>query len=531
LNLRDLFSGSPAAPPAPPVVTPDPAPDPAPRRRSRYIRPARSFDAAVSDRLTTDWNPATVDINELLRAQLLPLQGRARHLVRNADYPTRWVSLVTDNVIGHQGIQIQSRAASRRGDVDKQAAREIEKHWREWCEEHCDFLGQMQFLDMQHAAAASWATNGEFLLRKLYGADGGRYGLRLQMMDCMRLDPGYNVELGSGREMKLGIERDVVGRILAYHLTNGRSGSTYTAANGYDYVRIEAAHVIHGFLVQEAGQMRGIPPMAPVMLRMQHLSKYEQAALVNARGGASTMGLLKNIDGDEDAIDGDTDDGDGPVFEFEPGTFRKIPKGWDAQKFDPAYPNGELPSFVKICLRGASAGLGVAYHGMTGDLESVNFSSGRIGELKERLTWMRLQTWMARRLVRDAFNSWLREALIRQIITVRRAPLSLSHEDRYRLVTYRYKRWPWVDPAKDANANETLHAMGARSISEIIRDLGGEPEETFEEIARERKIMASLGITPREVLGKVSKEAEVDGEDNDGAGDGGAGGPGQGDDS
>lgn len=524
-----------AAEPPAPVLTPEPPAvtqvSEAPvRRRSRHMRPARSFEAAIGDRLTGDWNPATVDINEILRAQLVPLQGRARNLVRNADYPARWVSLCTDNIIGHMGIVVQSRATTRRGDVDKLAAKEIEKHFREWSEDHCDYLGQMQLLDMQHAAIASWATNGEFLFRKVRGSEGGRYGLTLQMLDVMRLDAGYSIDMGRGRTVALGIERDPVGRNVAYHLTNGPSGNTYTAMNGYNYARIEAEQIIHGYLMLEAGQARGVPPMAPVMMRMQHLSKYEQAALVNARVGASTMGLLKNVDGEEEALDGDTDDADGPVFEVEPGTFRKVPKGWDAEKFDPAYPNGELPLFVKVCLRGISGGLGVAYHGLTGDLESVNFSSGRIGELKERLTWMRLQTWMARRFMREVYNSWLREALIRQIITVRGVPLALANEDRYRVVTYRYKRWPWVDPAKDASANETLYAMGARSLSEIIRDLGGEPEETWEEIAREKKIMASLGITPREVLGKISKEAGADGGAGEGAGDDGAGGAGQGDD-
>ena len=515
---------APPAPEAAPVVAaPEPAAAPlAPVRMRRARYHPRNFEAATHDRLNGDFLTGHVDINEILRGQLGTLQGRARQLVRNADYPAAWCRLVKDNVVGHLGIQVQSRAANPRGDLDKLAAHEIEAHWRNWCENHCDYMGRMQFLDFQELATTSWATNGEFLLRKVYGKEAGPYGLQLQALDTLRLDPDYSVELTGDRRVLMGIELDSVGRPIAYNVTSGPSGSTYLALNGREYVRLAAGQVIHGFLPQEIGQIRGITPMAPVIMRLHHLSKYEQAALINARVGASTMGILENVDGDEDALVTDEADDDGPVFEVEPGTFRKIPKGWKSNKFDPAYPNGELPLFVKICLRDISGGVGVSYHGLTGDLESVNYSSGRIGELKERLTWMRLQTWETRALIRPVFDAWLREALIRQLITVRVRPLPMTSEEKYRAVAFRYKRWPWVDPLKDANAAKILRDMRARSLSDIIRDLGGDPEETWEEIAREEQVMARLGVA---TTGTTTKEQVANGNDGSG-GVPGAGAPG-----
>lgn len=487
----------------------------APMRR-HHARPARSFDAAAADRLSSDWLTGTTNINDLLRAQLPILRARSRHLARNTDYAARFIGMFRENVVGHQGVQLQSKATNVSGKPDELAAAAIEAKWTDWCLHHCDLLNQLTFLDFQNLSADTFARDGEFLMRKVVGVDAEPYGLRLQPVDAERLSCNYNVDLGGNRFIRMGVEYDPIGRPVAYHVTNNPTGDSYLGMDGQPRLRIPADQMIHGYIISEIGQGRGIPPMTCTMVRMNQIAKYEQAALVNARIGASTMGILTQVDGDNE-LTSDTADGDGPEFEVEPGIFKKLPAGWDVKTFDPAYPSGEFGVFLKAGLRGMSAGLNVAYHGLTGDLESVNYSSGRIGELKERASWMAVQGWYTRAFVGQVFNSWLREALMRQLIIVRGRPLSLANESKFQAVNFRCKRWPWVDPMKDAQAAEKLVGLRVRSRSDIIRDMGGDPEDTWREIARENETMANIGVAPA-TEAATAKKGKADAEQQESAG-------------
>ncbi len=102
------------------------------------------------------------------------------------------------------------------------------------------------------------------------------------------------------------------------------------------------------------------------------LGAYEDAALVAARIGASQMGFFKSPAGDQ--FEGDSESDDGFEMEAEPGMFRNI-GSLEFQQFDPKYPTGEFPSFMKQCLRGISSGSGVDYNTVANDLSDVNYSS------------------------------------------------------------------------------------------------------------------------------------------------------------
>lgn len=492
---------------------------PAPVRRRHNARP-RNFEAASADRLNNDWIVNQVNINDLLKAQLPTLRARARHLARNSDYASRFVGLMSSNVVGHLGVRVQSKVANQRGGPDLLASAAIEEHFNYWAENHCDFFGKANFIDQQNLTMATFARDGEFLVRKVVGAEAGPYGFQLQAIDMDRLDCGFNVDLGGYRFIRMGIEYDPVGRPVAYHISNNPTPDTYLALNGQQYLRVPADQMIHGFIQTEVGQGRGIPPMTASMLRMNQLQKYEQAALVNARIGASSMGFFTQTE--EGGLGTDDPGDDGFIYEVEPGVFKKLPVGVDFKQFDSQYPNGEFAVFVKAGLRGVAAGLGVAYHSLTGDLESTSYSSGRLGELDQRAVWMALQGWFTRAYVQQAFNGWLREALIRQIIVVRGRPLSLVNEAKYQAVSYRCKRWPWVDPLKDAMASEKQIAMRVRSRSAIIRDLGDEPEEVWQEIARENETMDRLGI-PAPVEKSAAKGVVANADQNGNPGDSGSG--------
>ena len=47
---------------------------------------------------------------------------------------------------------------------------------------------------------------------------------------------------------------------------------------------------------------------------------------------------------------------------------------------------------------------------------------------------------------------------------------------------------PWIDPAKEANAKRVLNESGLKSKQELIRENGGNPDETFAQLKREEEM-------------------------------------------
>ena len=111
-----------------------------------------------------------------------------------------------------------------------------------------------------------------------------------------------------------------------------------------------------------------------------------------------------------------------------------------------------------------------------------------------------MQAWLTEALCRPVFEIWLRDALARGTISTGGNAIGLSRFDKFKRVTFQARRWAWVDPLKDMNANKVAIDHRIRSTSDIIREQGQDPEEVFAEIARERAQMDALGITPMEAV-------------------------------
>jgi len=143
--------------------------------------------------------------------------------------------------------------------------------------------------------------------------------------------------------------------------------------------------------------------------------------------------------------------------------------------------------------------LGVSYNTLANDLEGVNFSSIRSGVLEDRELWKELQEFVIDSFLIDVYEDWLRMALLTSKIKVKGQSLNITRFDAYNAPRFMPRRWAWVDPLKDSKANESLLAMSAASVSEVIRDRGRDPEQVFNEIARDNELMEQYGIYKKEV--------------------------------
>jgi lambda family phage portal protein len=444
-----------------------------PKRRSGF---SSAWQGAESSRLNASWMTPAASINADLRWQLPTLRARSRWLCENNGYCVGFASAVENNVIGPRGIQLRGEVRNAAGDFVTKTNDALEFGFTDWGNmETCDVARRLTWLDAEKLAARTTAIDGECFIRLWRGFDNA-YGFAVQFIDTDLVDETYNIRSSAGQnEIRMGIELDVFGAAIAYYLLTRHPADGGTR----DRIRVPASDIVHLFIPLRAGQVRGVPWLAPVITDVQMLDGYEEAELVAARVAATQMGLL--VPGEDADVDPKA-----PAdrrFSAEPGQFRELPKGFTLTNWDPQHPNTAFGAFIESILRCVARGTGVmSYMTLTGDLTNANYSSLRAGQAPERDAWRALHQWLIPRLHRRVYRAWLPYALLSGKVAVDSRLAS-----NYQTVTWKGRGWVSVDPLKDIQAWERKIRLGTGSRTKMLSEEGEDYEATIDELADEAR--------------------------------------------
>jgi lambda family phage portal protein len=231
--------------------------------------------------------------------------------------------------------------------------------------------------------------------------------------------------------------------------------------------------------------------MAASMMSIRMLDGYREAELVAARIASCKMGFYKIPPGDDFVGDGAQADG-AAVSDASPGTFEKMPSGWEFQSYDPTHPAGNFAPFCKDIERDIANGFGVAYANLANDLESVNYSSIRAGTIEEREMWKVKQQWFAHAFLRPLFRAWLPMAQLAG--TVKLTP---EQEAEFSMAdAWTGRRWDWVDPSNDIAALKEQVLLGITSPSQIASERGQNFEQVTKQIGADNALRNAAGLAP-----------------------------------
>jgi lambda family phage portal protein len=466
----------------------------------------RAFESAGLHPALNAWIaaaiPADVDIHAALRA----LRARSREAAQNDDHMSFFLSLVETNLIGSRGINVQARPKLASGRDDPASAARFEDYWARQCERGTyDATGQLSRSDFDRLGVRTCAQDGEVLIRLHEFDPDSPTGFAVELIDAEALDLDYNDLLPNGNLVRMGVETTRRRRPVAYWLFEATPDAPSGYTSGYRAgrrVRLPARDIIHAYLPQWVWGTRGIPWAHTALRRLKMLGGYEEAAITAARCAAIKSAAYVTT---PDYIPGSgpaTSLGADGQFnqDLSPGGIEMVPQGWDLKTLDWTWPNTEHGVFVKAALRGIACGLGVSYNALANDLEGVNYSSLRQGALSEREIWMRLQDWWIEWVTKPIYRRALAHALRSGRLLRRNGdPYPLERLDSLTQVTAQGRRWPWVDPLKDMQSNRESVALGVRSISDIIRESGRDPEEVWAELGDDYRQMDAAGI-PRPLL-------------------------------
>jgi lambda family phage portal protein len=468
---------------------------------ARRIAPAapraqqRRFDGARVDRLASEWAAETRGINEELRADLDRLRRRCRGLTNNNDYARKFRQMCQANIVGPSGIRLQARAVDMRGGQvipDRLANQAIEAAWTEWSQ-RCDLSGRMGLREMLEALVGGLPSDGEFLVRLVRGPESGnRFGLALQPIDVERIDTTYNAgATRTSNAVIMGIEVDSYRRPVAVHLFSAHPNDGVWSSR--ERIRVPAAELLHVFRAERPEQVRGIPWMAPGVLSLHHLGKFDLAALLAAEHGASLLGFFQTPDGE--APFGEVDESGQQITVSQPGVYDVLPPGVTFAQHDSKYPSDQYGAFHKAHLQRIASGWGVAYHSLANDLENVNFSSIRSGTLEERDRWSADQEWLISSFLRPVFAEWLRMALLLGAITMPNgSALPPAKYEKFARHQWQPRRWDWVDPKSDIEAAILKVRAGLVAPQDVASAMGYDFEDVLQSIKTAQDMAAEFGV-------------------------------------
>ena len=450
----------------------------------------RKYEGASQGRRTEGWHTTSNDANtELVRAATI-LRNRSRDLVRNNPYASRGLQAIQSNVVG-KGIRGQIKVD---GKSAKNREKQLNRIWNAWIMNPgvIDFGGELNFFGLQNLAMRSTVETGEVFTRlrrvkRQFARDlAGRMvevpPIQLQLLEGDFLDTGRLVDFSTDGKTRViqGIEFDTeTGKRIAYNLFRSHPGSLDSIpTDRFRTERIPAEFISHLYRKDRAGQVRGVPWLANVLIRLRDFDEYEDAQLVRQKIAAMFTAFVEDNDGldestTEDCVLGET---------MEPGTIEVLPPGKKITLSNP--PTVEnYGEYSSVMLHSVATGLGISYESLTGDLSQVNFSSARMGWIEMGRNINSWRSCMFSPVFLDRVAEWFMQGV--ELLGIK--------TDGARIIWTPPKR-EMVDPTKEVPATIKAIRGGIMTLSESIRESGHDPETFLAEYAADNKRIDELQL-------------------------------------
>lgn len=437
--------------------------------------------------------------NAPIEHSLPMLQSRSHAAIRNNAYAAGAKDSYVSNLVG-TGIKPQWSDPA------------IQDLWDRWVME-CDADGHDDFYGLQSLAAGAQFEAGEALgrIRFRRKSDGLSVPLQLQVIEAEHLDPGYNsLVTGGKRLIKMGIEFNRIGQRTAYHLWRYHPHERLTTEIN-QRVPVPAENVVHMFRRTRPGQLRGVPELTAVIVRLYEIDEMQDATLARQKLGQLFGAFIRRKTGQDPEDDGpffgelahETDEEGDQLSEFTPGGLHYLEDDEEVTFSSPPDVGSNYTEWLRTELLAVARGAGITYEQLTGDLKGVNYSSIRAGLLEFR---RRAEALQAHLIV----HQWCRPIAARWLdVAVTSGALRISdywnRRQQLLAIDWIAPKWQWVDPQKEVNAIVAQVRAGLKPRSEAAGELGWSLQQLDDEIQRCNESADAHGLVldsdPRKVAG------------------------------
>jgi lambda family phage portal protein len=457
------------------------------------------FNAATQGRRLAGYAGTTRGINSLALFDGTSLRARARKAAIDNPWAVSAIRGFKADVVG-DGIKphFQHPKAEVRTVLKKawdRSAKEMDSSY-----DPATRKGVRNFYGQQAHLAGEVMEAGEGLarLRRRYLADGFTVPLQIQLIDSEQL-PYWKMDGAYGNNIvRGGIEFDMLGRRVAYHMYRQNPGDNLMWPNALEIIRVPGEDVLHVFDPLRGNPIRGITWFASVLIKLEDLRQTDDATLLRQKMSSFFVGWKTQVNPTQPLLPTTTTVGtstapDSVGFgEIEAGTVLDMDPGDKLEWSSPPQPGVDYDVFVKTHLRAISRVLMRAYHQLSGDPSDANFTSLRADLLNSRRELEQFQfNVICLQFCDPVIKAWMDQAALAGVIDI--ADYKKNQAD-YLDIEWRTARWAWVDPLKDMMAEKMANRSGYKSRSATILEMGSDPEQVDAEIKLDQQRADSSGL-------------------------------------
>lgn len=460
---------------------------------------SRMYANAMPSRFNQGFPSFNTSADLELVSSLRNLRARSRALVRDAGYASSAQRAIINNVIG-TGIKLQPAVKTVRGGFNESVNDAIGEAWTDWMHAtSCHTGGSLHFHDLERLCMGQVFEAGEIFLRihrQRFGQS--QVPLALEIVEPERIVDGYAypgaVSPKSGG-VRLGIESDRFKKPIAYWIRDLHPGDIRLNLEQTDAVtRVDAADVIHLYVIDRWPQTRGVPWLHAAAEKLQDMNGYSEAEIIAARGAASYLGTIESPE--EPASFATKAPDNTYQSTVEPGIWMKLNPGEKADFVTPNRPNSALDPFMRYMLREIAAAVGVSYESLSQDYSQSNYSSSRLSLLNERDIWRALQMWWIRSFRYRLHREFMQAAVLSKAVEKIDLLEFGSNMKKFHAANFRPRGWTWVDPTKEVAAYKEAVKAGFSTVEDVIAQTGNgaDLEETMRSRQAELQYMDELDI-------------------------------------
>lgn len=469
--------------------------------RQQATREARlRYEAARRDRVNE--SPRVGSADHHLHGDLRTLRDASRRLVRDDAHAAAAVRVKVDNVVG-DGINVQAAVTAAETGLSESQARAFnvaaERHWRDWCAEHCDATGRSSFQDLTRLVYQTRLVDGETFVNEASLKRGDDQALALELIDADRIDETY---VDGSAELRNGVELDKTGRASGYWIRPYHPDDIpFAPGVGNNEPERQAAKqgrdsfgVVHVFDRERPGQTRGVPMLVAALPLFEHLHHYLDSEIIAARVNANfAMYVRRPVDPslDPSIYSEVTDEGTGGgqverYHEFsQPGTIEYLNPGEEIQSFAHNRPGTTFDPFVARILRAIAAACNLPYEMILKDFGGMNYSSARVALLEARRGFDCDRGKLVSGFIRPTYETVTLDGMQRGKLP----QLLEAGRDARPFLRARYIAAPYglVDPTKEVAAARDAIAAGLSTRDHEAARAGLDAGEILEATARDAR--------------------------------------------
>jgi lambda family phage portal protein len=489
------------------------APNGMPIRASGEHSYSRKAASTSGDMRT--WRPRKLYGAQAEAREREAITARAIDLVQSDPHAAGVVDTYATTVIGAGLVPMPSIDRDAIG-MDADTARAIQAQqravWRDWWPT-ADAGGSLSgFYDIQFMWVRNLVQFGEaFTLLPMIDDPARPYALACQVIHPMRVKTPVDVA-ASGR-VHDGIELDLYGAPVAVWIKRPSNGATLPdISKHFDRVTIRAGHrwrVLHDFLPDQPGAVRGMSRFAPAMKYFRRFDQYLDAELAAAVVTAAVALFIKVNQGTDpydvaksavwrtDETTDDNSDEKKRYYEYwEPGQIMYGNAGEEPETIAANRPGDAFDPFTKRVLKAMAVSVGIPYPVIFKDLDGVTFAGFRSAMLEAWRTYMFFRNRIARGPCQRIYTMLMEEAWLRG---------NLTGVDPFYPRMGSLCACDWVgppkgdiEPFKAAQADVAEIGATLNSRQRAAAERGRNWWNLIDDLAEEREALDNSGIAPED---------------------------------